>query len=135
MSSFESFVSGYLEALFFTECEPGTTRATHDPENQSSLPGDVDADDIGEQQMLLIRRDCRAFVARARSPLETATRQPGYSWERAGHDFWLTRNRHGAGFWDRDELPQRTRAALTSWAHAMAEVSAYLGDDGKVYLQ
>lgn len=23
-----------------------------------------------------------------------------YSWEQAGHDFYLTRERHGAGFWD-----------------------------------
>ena len=27
---------------------------------------------------------------------------PGYGYEQAGHDFWLTRTGHGAGFGDRD---------------------------------
>lgn len=139
MDKFERFVGGYLECLFFTENAPGVTseewQAPGFEPQEGSIPCDVDASDIGEQQMLMIRRDCRAFMAKARSPLETATNQAGYSWERAGHDFWLTRNGHGAGYWDRDELPQRTRDALTAWAHGMGEVSAYLGDDGKVYLQ
>jgi hypothetical protein len=52
--------------------------------------------------------------------------------EQAGHDFWLTRNGHGAGFWDRglDVLGDR----LAQAAHAWGECYAYVGDDGKVYL-
>lgn len=49
-----------------------------------------------------------------------------------GHDFWLTMQGHGAGFWDRGlrELGDRlTEAAKTFSA------DCYLGDDGKVYLQ
>ncbi len=35
--------------------------------------------------------------------------------ERAGHDFWLTRNGHGAGFWDGDwPEPAATRLTLAS---------------------
>lgn len=51
--------------------------------------------------------------------------------EMVGHDFWLTRNRHGAGFWDRglDVLGDR----LTAAAHAYGEASLMLGDDGKVH--
>ena len=33
--------------------------------------------------------------------------ESGHEWdidEQAGHDFYLTRNGHGAGFWDRPEL-------------------------------
>jgi hypothetical protein len=36
--------------------------------------------------------------------------------ERAGHDFWLTRNRHGAGFWDGD-WPAEVGKRLTRAAH------------------
>lgn len=49
----------------------------------------------------------------------------------AGHDFWLTRNGHGVGFWDRgmgqvgDDL---TRACGT-----YGEVNLYVGDNGKIY--
>ena len=50
-----------------------------------------------------------------------------------GHDFWLTRNHHGAGFWDRG-LGERGER-LTEHAHAYGEVHAYVGDDGAVYLE
>ena len=47
------------------------------------------------------------------------------------HDFWLTRQGHGAGFWD---------GAWPVWGDALTEISKtfgetwlYLGDDGKLY--
>jgi len=50
----------------------------------------------------------------------------------AGHDFWLTRNGHGVGFWDRGlgELGDRLSAA----AEAFGESNLYAGVDGKLYL-
>lgn len=51
--------------------------------------------------------------------------------EQLGHDYWLTRNRHGAGFWDRGlgEVGDK----LTTLAHADDEVILYVGDDGLIY--
>lgn len=49
-----------------------------------------------------------------------------------GHDFCLTRNRHGAGFWDRglgalgDRLSEACRPYGTQ--------DGYVGDDGLLYL-
>jgi hypothetical protein len=49
----------------------------------------------------------------------------------AGHDFILSRNGHGTGFWDRgtgdvgDELHK--------WAKTFGEISLYVGDDGYLY--
>ena len=53
--------------------------------------------------------------------------------ECAGHDFFLTRNRHGTGFWDRglDDLGER----LSAVAQSFREVGVYLGDDGKLYFE
>lgn len=52
--------------------------------------------------------------------------------EKAGHDFWLTRNHHGAGFWDGDWTePSATK--LTDAAHAMGEFNLYVGDDSLIY--
>jgi hypothetical protein len=48
-----------------------------------------------------------------------------------GHDFWLTRNRHGAGFWDRG-LGERGQW-LTDMARPSGECSLYVGDDGQVH--
>jgi NAD/NADP transhydrogenase alpha subunit len=49
-----------------------------------------------------------------------------------GHDFWLTRNGHGAGFWDRGygEIGRK----LTDAAHAWGSSDIYIGDDGKLYI-
>jgi hypothetical protein len=49
----------------------------------------------------------------------------------AGHDFWLTRNRHGAGFWDRGYGAVGDR--LTAAAHAYGSVDLYAGDDNLIY--
>ena len=40
--------------------------------------------------------------------------------EQVGHDFWLTRNHHGAGFWDRPEIYgcQENADRLTESAHS-----------------
>jgi hypothetical protein len=49
----------------------------------------------------------------------------------AGHDFWLTRNHHGCGFWDRGlgELGDQ----LTKASQQFDEIDLYVGDDGKLY--
>ena len=51
----------------------------------------------------------------------------------AGHDFWLTRNRHGAGFWDGD-WPDGAGERMTASAHSFGERYPYRGDDGRLYL-
>lgn len=49
----------------------------------------------------------------------------------AGHDFWFTRNGHGAGFWDRGfgELGDE----LSEIAEDSGMVNLYVGDDGLIH--
>ena len=42
--------------------------------------------------------ECIAFILRVRAYLDPSL------YEQAGHDFWLTRNGHGVGVWDRGTL-------------------------------
>jgi hypothetical protein len=53
------------------------------------------------------------------------------SMEQGGHDFFLTRCGHGAGFWDRGtgEVGER----LTAAAKVYGSVDLYKGDDGTLY--
>lgn len=51
----------------------------------------------------------------------------------AAHDFWLTRNRHGAGFWD-GHWPQDVADRLTKSAHAYGEVYLQADDDGSIHV-
>lgn len=48
------------------------------------------------------------------------------------HIFCLTRNRHGAGFWDGD-YPTYGEA-LTEMSHGYGEIHLYVGDDGRLYV-
>lgn len=58
--------------------------------------------------------DLFAFLDDPEVAALVATWEPG----QVGHDFWLTRNRHGAGFWDRGK-PEGDR--LTELANAYGE--------------
>lgn len=52
-------------------------------------------------------KDCEEFKKKAGDLIN------GISDEDLGHDFWLTRNGHGAGFWDRDYLDEETGKKLS----------------------
>lgn len=56
------------------------------------------------------------------------------AWHAAGHDFILTRNGHGAGFWDGD-WPAEIGAKLTELSKTFGQLEVYVGDDGKIYAQ
>lgn len=51
----------------------------------------------------------------------------------AGHNFWLTRNRHGAGFWDGD-YPEELGKALTETSHHFGECNLIVSDHGALCL-
>ena len=74
-----------------------------------------------------MQQDCFAFMR----DHADAWREAGMSDEQAGHDFWLTRNGHGAGFWDRGLGEAGDR--LTALAEAYGSSDLYIGDNGYVY--
>ena len=48
--------------------------------------------------------------------------------EQAGHDFWLSRNGHGTGFWDRDPAlygGEYNAKRLQKWAESFGEVTPF----------
>ena len=58
----------------------------------------------------------------------------GLGWEQIGHDFWLTRNHHGAGFRDRGAAGQAVDELVES-SHAYGGCDLYLSDDGEIEVQ
>lgn len=124
---------GYIKAFFWTNTEGSREAGTYDPENGSALPEEVGYDDLAAETLDSILADCAAFAKEA-DALLTLADERGYGEERAGHDFWLTRNGHGAGFWDRDELEAEGLGdSLTAIAKRYGDSDVYLGDDDKVY--
>lgn len=49
------------------------------------------------------------------------------------YDYILTRNSHGAGFWDGDWAPEVSEI-LADAARSQHKFTAYVGDDEKIYL-
>lgn len=106
VDSLDEFTGGYIEAAFWTENAPGVSTEewqADDDHDEGSIPGDVGLSDMAPRARAAIVADCLAFQADNAALLAEAY-ATGYSAARAGHDYWLTRNGHGAGYWDRTEL-------------------------------
>src|ERR1017187_4437460 len=59
-ASLDAFTQGYMEALFFTDSEPGA-REDWNPETDSSLPGDVGFSDLAPDTLASIIAVCEEF--------------------------------------------------------------------------
>lgn len=104
----DAFVDAYIECALWSS----TDRETDTPLDA------VDAD-LTRKARAAMRRDCRAFARDHRGMFAGKE-------EQAGHDFWLTRNRHGAGFWDRGDYWPNRGKDLTNDAHAYGGVDLYV---------
>ena len=133
----DSFTAAYINTALWASTGDDDT-----PLDRNYGPGD-----IGPESIARMAEDCARFQKENADLLTAAYCHDGYTepFNRlrhecengqidalAGHDFWLTRNRHGTGFWDRDlgDIGDK----LTEAAHAFGESSLYEGDDGQIYL-
>lgn len=122
----ETFLEAYIMCALWSETEDDGT----------PLDRNYSAADLAPSLKQQMADDCSDFEQSNAALLEQWYSECGETIERAGHDFWLTRNRHGAGFWDRwaSGTPQgKIGGALTEAAHAHGEFNLYVGDDGLVY--
>lgn len=141
----DAFTQGYIEALFFTEEESLRFPDTGEGLGGRMNDGGVGFSDLAPAALADIIADCEAFKnspawyaaseAFGNMTADEARRNafPMNEEAQAGHDFWLTRNGHGAGFWDGD-WPEPYASKLDAAAKAAGSLDAYLGDDGKVYV-
>ena len=116
------FLDAYIECALWSSTNMDT---------EKPLDDDYGVGDIADEALTRMAIECEDFQQLAEPVLAEAYQQPGYGPAQAGHDFWLTRNRHGAGFWDRGL--GETGEKLTQMAKWAGPVDLYVGDDGKVY--
>lgn len=114
MEELNDFESAYLGALLWASLNPDTGEP-------------LDGMSLAPEALEALKRDCAAFQAsnwewlcRAGSPTQN------------GHDFFLTREGHGSGFWDRG-YSKEVGEALTNAARAMGEVWPFVQEDGLVH--
>lgn len=109
----DAFTAAYVEAMFSTD--GGTDGELKEKE----------VSDISWSLASTIIHDCAVFQAAHHREIDSA-------YASAGHDFWLTRNGHGAGFWDGCWAKEEGER-MDATAKAFGELEIYIGDDGLIY--
>ena len=114
----DKFTTAYIEASLWSS-------ADNSDKGGRPLDDNYSVKDIAPETLESIVQDCKAFQ-------ESHADDIGGDLEQAGHDFALTRNRHGAGFWDGD-WDDDVGARLTEASHGFGCIDLYIGDDGFIY--
>ena len=95
--------------------------------DSGNLDDEYGFDDLAPQTLKKAKQDLEEFFEKASSYLE------GLDPTDVAHDFWLSRNDHGAGFWDGD-YEEGVGEELDKIATSFKEQDWYAGDDGKIYI-
>ena len=131
MKQFDEFTWAYIECALWSSCDAN--------QGDEPLDANYDSSDLAPETLAEMLEDCADFQKSFGSLVP-----PGDD-AQAGYDFWLTRNGHGAGFWDGDwarSMPPDHWAArqyktvgdfLTAMSKPYGEVDLYVGDDGLIY--
>lgn len=112
-------VNAYIECALWS--------STYATEDRDDNPMDDGEHRLADETQADMAADCASFLTYCE---KTGTTHDGWDNTELGHDFWLTRNGHGAGFWDRG-LPEGSK--LTEAAKTFGSVDLYIGDDGLIY--
>ena len=116
----DEFTRAYMESILFAETDW----------DGEPLDASYDISDFSQESLSAIKKDCAEFQSQANieeidgAPSELKVSSDGM----AGHDFWLTRARHGAGFWDGD-WPEPHGDRLTKLSEKFGEVCVTVDDD------
>lgn len=127
----DEFTRAYMECAL---------RSSHtvlsDTDEEVNLDENHDITDIAPVTRDAMIADCKAFQEKYGALMGKAylDSELEFGKSQCGHDFWLTRNGHGAGFWDRGlgEVGEALTEAC-GWKTDYPEVDLYIGDDGLIY--
>lgn len=118
----------YAETMLWatdTWDENGNSTGTYEYQNYSP-------DDISKDAWRKIREYCEGFLELVREDEPSAYEEIIGDLERAGHDFFLTREGHGANFrdgqWYNGDL-------FWKWAKTFGDVNLYVNDNGEIEIQ
>jgi len=122
MKKIDAFTQGYIATAFWSSSDESNDQGGE------PLDRNYDISDLSPGALQVMIRDCAKFQENNADDLANSENSDS----RCGHDFWLTRNGHGAGFWDGD-YPEGIEGRLTTASDAFGECSLYIGDDKQIY--
>lgn len=125
MTCEQEFTKSYIEAALATSYDDQDV-PFDDEKHENNVP---------EATKTSLEEHCKRFLEKLESEpfTDDERNEVLFDAETAGHDFWLTRNGVGAGFWDGD-WPTELGEKLTTLSKSFGECSLYNGDDGLIYL-
>ena len=115
-----SYVGHYIAAALWSSNDESDERGGE------PFDANYTIDDVSDASIIRAIADCDAFIERAGAMIQ----ERGV--DQAMHDLWLTRNGHGAGFWDGD-WPEHGDALTELTKEQFGEVFLVLGDDGEIH--
>lgn len=119
MTNLNIMVQAYITAMHWS-----STDSNGDP--LDNYPTSQEAKDIAATT-------CNTFLKVHGNDLNVVMGlHPNYGYSEAGHDLFLTREGHGAGFWDRGL--GHYGDVFTKYSESIGEADPYVGDDGYVYV-
>jgi len=121
----ESVVLGYMECALWSSCD----------DEGNELDGLYELYDFADEANASIHETIQDWLDLL--DVEDIDWRSGWSPEQLGHDFWLTRNGHGAGYWDRysgADLREDLGNVLSALCKPYGTSDVYVGDDGKLYV-
>lgn len=124
-----AMTASYIGAALWTGLD--WTGVGDSDRNPIELDAHYCASDLTPEANEAARRTCEAFANEQMPTLERIFGPGVIDWPQVGHDLILTRNCHGAGFWDRgygDDGETLTEAAQT-----LGEDDLYPDDSGNLH--
>jgi hypothetical protein len=128
----DSFTRAYLVAALWTFDDDAPSG-----DYESSGRIEILLPQIAPESIESAAQDCARFLDYNRARIETALLNE----EQAGHDFWLSRNGNGSGFFERAYDIGRSDPAVVAACNELqddarkwGESDLYRGDDGKLHL-
>lgn len=114
-----AFIEAFIEASLFCGVWDGGDEPIYDP----------DHDLVSQEFMQATEHITENFFAAFGNQITNADLAT-----QAGHDFWLSMQRHGTGFWDREDTWGDYADKMHEYAQKHGwEDSPYFGDDGLIY--
>jgi hypothetical protein len=114
----ETVLNSYIETALWSSLDS----------KEQPLDDNYGPEDLSAEAKESMRNDVKDFLDGNKDLLE----ESGLSDEQIGHNFWLSRNGHGAGFFDLGQ--ESFWRDLQSAAEVYGSSDLYEGDDGNLYV-
>ncbi len=123
----KDFIVGYVNCLYWLE-DSGERKSDEKLSTESFINCVLECTEFLNRAFEYIIEETETNV-----DLRLFNGIPEDRFKQAGHDFYLTRNGHGTGFWDKPEIYGETGAeVLTKICKNFGEVYLYVSDDGEI---